>query len=130
MTEKIKTYKLTQKDFQYFKERVYFWQNALGATHVTIYVEFKKNSNKHNSASYEKWSDTGTVKIWLNTSLTVEPTKEEIDVSAFHEVFEAIYLCDLRHLAKASWSNFEVEQATHGSVMRACNTIFKAMRGY
>lgn len=121
-------YKLTAKDFKYFKKRVYFWQDILGASHVKIYVFFKKNANEHNCASYERWTDAGTIKIELNTNWKGTKTKKELDDAAFHEVFEAVYLSGLRGLAKGTYSDFEVDQFTHQAVMMACNTIFKAMR--
>jgi len=130
MTEKKKIHKVTLNEFAYFKERVLFWQKVFGLNHVKFYIRLEKNGEKQTVADYESWPATGTIKIRLNTEVTIDFPKEEIDSTAFHEVFESTFLSDLRHMAKTSWSNYEVEMQTHKAIMLAENSIFKAMRGY
>lgn len=127
-----KTYRTTIKDFKYFKARVEFWQKVFGGTPYEIFCMHIDNGNKHNHAKFEKWDDTATIKIYLNKEIDLEIciNKKQLDNIAFHEVFEALYLSTLRGMAKATYSNYEVEQATHKAVMMALNSIFKSLRGY
>ena len=122
-----KKYDTTAEHFEYFKQRVDFWQKKLGATCYSIFCVHEKDG-KNTMASFQKWDDIARIKINLNLKTDVPPTTDELDVAAFHEVFEAIYLSTLRGLAKTSWSEYEVEQATHKAVAMATSSIFKTLR--
>ncbi len=127
-----KIYRTTIKDFEYFVERVEFWQKVLGGTPYKIYCLHTDNGDKHNHAKFEKWDDVATIKIFLNKKVdsAIEINKKELDNTAFNEVLDALYFSTLRGQARGTYSDFEVDYATHKAVMMASNSIFKALRGY
>jgi hypothetical protein len=119
--------KLTKKDFKYFKKRLKFWQEKLGCDEVRILPEFKILESENHYAEYDRYEDCGTLLVKLNS----RPKKtggHNLDRIAFHEVFEGIYLYPLRSMAHSTYSDWEVERATHAAVRRAETTIFEAMK--
>lgn len=121
-------YLLKQKDFRYFKKRVFYWQDALGLTDVEFLPHFKRQDDPGVLARYERYSKGGAIEIFLNDRIFRHPSKLMIDMTAFHEVFESGYFSELRAQAKGTYSDYEVEFHTHQAIRRAENTIFKAMR--
>jgi len=125
-----KNYKISKKDSKYFKKRVKYWIKVLGCTDFEIEVRFEKNDGD-SLARYTLRESGACIGIWLNKNWDEKKSnKKALDKVAFHEVFESTYLGPLRGFALASFNNVEIEIATHKSVRRAENTIFKAMKGY
>jgi hypothetical protein len=120
---------LTEEQFAYFAKRLFFWQKMLGIIDLEILPEFKADKNELLHAEFIKYSTCGSLVIILNKTPAKDQSPYDLDKSAFHEVFEGGYLSELRHLAKATYSNFEVETQTHRTVRMAENTIFEALRG-
>jgi hypothetical protein len=119
---------LTDRQFAYFSERLFFWQKMLGIIDLEVLPEFKANRNGSLHAEFTKYSTCGTLCIVLNKTPKEDQSAYDLDKSAFHEIFEGGYLSELRHLAKATYSHYEVETQTHRTVRMAENTIFEALR--
>lgn len=120
---------ISEKDFEFFKERVYFWQKHLGLVDKQFIVKLKVIRPSSVYAEYESYPASGFIHITLNKNPNIIPDKGCLDKSAFHEVFESGYLSDLRHMAKSTWSNYEVEKETHRVVHLAQSSVFKSIKG-
>ena len=119
---------LTDRQFAYFSERLFFWQKILGVVDVEVIPEFKAYKNGDLHAEYIRFSTCGTLCVTLNKTPFEDQSAYDLDRSAFHEIFEGGYLSELRHLGKATYSEFEVETQTHRVVRMAENTIFEMLR--
>jgi hypothetical protein len=120
---------LTDRQFAYFCNRLQFWAKILGITDVEVIGEFKVDKNVDQHAEFVRYSTCGTLVITLNKRPAKDQSAYDLDKTAFHEVFEGGYLSELRHLAKATYSFYEVETQTHRVVRMAENTIFEILRG-
>jgi hypothetical protein len=121
---------LTDRQFAYFSNRLFFWQKILGIIDLEIIPKFKAYSNGNMHAEYEKHTSCGTLWVTLNKTPRKDQSAYDLDRSAFHELFEGGYMSELRHMAMATYSSFEVETQTHRAVRMAENTIFEALREY
>jgi len=119
---------LTDRQFTYFSNRLLFWQKMLGVLDVEVLPEFKANKNGSLHADFVKFSTCGTLCITLNKTPREDQSDYDLDKSAFHEIFEGGYLSELRHLGRATYSDYEIETQTHRVVRMAENTIFEFLR--
>lgn len=127
-----KEYKITQKEFDYFSERVGYWWKKLGVSWLDIeilLVDLGRDPGGRTVAQYEYSEKFGSARIKLNAVQDNEPTRYELDSVAFHEVFEMGYLGDLRAMAAGTYSSYEVEKATHKTIRVAENVLFPELRG-
>jgi hypothetical protein len=118
---------LTNEDFKYFCQCLEYWQEKLGCFDVSVIPEFKNLEDKEGLAEYARYEDCGTLIVRLNKEIEKD-FNIDLDRMAFHEIFEGIYLSDLRHMAQQTYSDWKVDRATHAAVKRAENTIYKAMK--
>jgi hypothetical protein len=120
---------LTKEQFAYFSSRLLFWQKILGVIDLEVIPMFKTYKTRDLHAEFEKHTSCGTLWVTLNKAPRKDQSAYDLDKSAFHEIFEGGYLSELRHMAKSTYSNYEVETQTHRVVRMAENTIFELLRG-
>ena len=118
--------KLTNKDFKYFKKRVKYWSKVLGCSDVKIVVNFTEHEDKNVNANYTRYSDCGSLVVNLNKNSSAKML--ELDQWAFHEIFEGIYLAELKWMSERRFSAELVDEEVHRSVRRAENTIYRRLR--
>lgn len=120
---------LTDRQFAYFSNRLFFWQKMLGVIDLEVVPEFKANKNGELHAEFIKYSTCGSLVVILNKTPKEDQSNYDLDKSAFHEILEGGYLSELRHMAKTTYSDYEVETQTHRTVRLAENSIFEILRG-
>jgi hypothetical protein len=120
---------LTDRQFAYFSNRLQFWAKMLGVIDLEVIPAFKTCKDEHQHAEFVKFSTCGSLVVTLNKRPAQDQTAYDLDKTAFHEVFEGGYLSEIRHMAKATYSFYEVERETHRTVRMAENTIFETLRG-
>lgn len=122
------TYKLTRKHLNYFRKRVRFWQNQLGIVDLEINAFWDTDPNANCLAQYHYSEADKLISICLAREWDIFPKDIEVDKAAFHEVFESGYLYPLRQMARTSWSEHEVNRATHSAVRKAEHSLFMELR--
>jgi len=120
---------LTDRQFTYFCNRLFFWQKILGILDLEIIPKFKAYKDGDLHAQFMKYTSCATLHITLNQTPKEDQSAYDLDKSAFHEIFEGGYLSELRHMSKSVYSDYEVEAQTHRVVRMAENSIFEILRG-
>ncbi len=126
--KKKKLYSVDKSLWRYFNERVAYWSGTLCSVDWQILVHKEVDPKPAARARYELFNACGYIHIYLNMLWDRKPTADEIDISAFHEVFESVYLSNFRWMAKAQCSFQVIEEETHRAMSRATNTIYQAMK--
>ena len=89
-----KTYKTTKADFEYFKKRCIHWVEKLKCDDWEW--RFEHDSTDNSLATWNvSWTGRGVV-VTLEVEWSIPVTRKKINRVAFHEVFEAGILSDLR----------------------------------
>jgi len=105
------TYKLTNKDFEYFKNKCGYWQNklSLNTWEIDYYFTSEEGNMAECSTNYEgRKASIGLAKKW-QTSIS----KKELDRTALHEILELL-LAPLMSLAQARvWSQDDYIKENH-----------------
>jgi len=126
-----KTNKLAKEQIQerinYFTERVFYWQRTLGFLEVQVTVSWQ-NKEGVRASWYDNISG-GAISIWYSKDWIKNPTVflEDIDRTAFHEVYESQFY-KMRHYLQERLSEEFIEELMHNITRRAENTIFLKLR--
>lgn len=117
----IKTYKTSKADFEYFKKRCIYWVEKLKCDDWEWRFEHGPTDN-----SLATWNISWkgrALEITLEVEWSVKVTKKQLDKTAFHEVFEAGILSELRACAMAGIAADVVVEECH-KVVRKMENLF------
>lgn len=121
------SYNLTEEMFDFYCDRVDYWIKIFNQQNWSISYSFEEDDE-----GYLAWvsfntggraATFGLGKIWKFT----EPTREEIDKSAYHEVLELL-LSDLYSLVRSrNYLEHEIDMAGHNVIRILENNVYKNM---
>jgi len=120
-------YKTTKKDFEEFKKECWFWINYFGLQSYEWDIRHETPSTKDARADYEVLYKPRYVCVRLNIFWSVNKSKNEIKVCAFHEICH-IMLLGLSEMAYNFYSDGRVEIEEHKIISILENTLFKEKR--
>lgn len=128
----------TEKDFEIFKEEVYYWVDYFNLYNWDIRVAFKRDdvvSDLFDEEEKDAWTyadhKNHVAFVYLNKRCVNEKELEkenEIRFVAFHEVCE-ILLYPLTVLAKETYSENVIVKNTHIIIHHLENSVFKERYG-
>lgn len=114
------------KEFEYFKKRVKYWQKFFGLYDWEISVHLDEEDDDNDLAYTTFVVDNKRADIFLCADWdTVEMTDYELDKTAFHETVE-ILLLEVRYLAgKRTYSYDDMDRAIHSVIRTLTAKIFE-----
>lgn len=121
--------KYKKKKIKYFTKRVLFWQRMLGFTDMEIYIG--ETARKTCRACWEDDSPGKIMAIRYNLKWIKEPAtdKDELDLVAFHEVYESQFYM-IEALLNPYYSGKMIAAEAHLLVRRAEAHIFPRLRKF
>lgn len=114
--------KLTNKDFEVFKKECEFWLDFFHLRDYKVYYEFEELEN-NNIAECE----SSSVDRVSTIRLSITADKEDIKMSAFHEVCE-LMLGDMHAYLSDFYSEVVCQQQTHYIIRKLENSVYRKLK--
>ena len=111
--------------YKLFKKKVEYWREKLGLSNFEIFV-LKFKSDKNRAEWYVDYS-AHMITIYVDKRWVKKASKKEIDLVAFHEVYE----CQLGKFIKESrrfLNDNYVDEMIHDITKRAENFIYPELK--
>lgn len=122
-------YKITKEQFNYFKARCKYWAEKLGQVNWEYLFFLEKLDNQLASTIYNsdaRWANIYLLSVWEER----KPTKNEIDLVAFHEIFELLMSEFRFYLANNNISEDKISEMTHKVIVTVQNAfVDHSLRG-
>ena len=115
--------KTVEDKIKYFTERVYYWQKKLGVTNWRIYVSVYEGGYK---ADWTHDIFGKIISIFYSEKWIEKADEYDLDLTAFHEVYEAQF-AELKSLVK-HYLKSKFFEKLHDIVRRAENTIYPLLK--
>ena len=115
------THKTSRLNFAYFKERCHYWIDRLGLRGWDwIILHEGDEGHRGTLAWFASNREARSVKIRLSRTWPMNPTKEELDKTARHEVIEAGLFYELKEMANDDFAyrRSEIDGVVHAAIHR------------
>ena len=118
--------KTTKKDFELFKKECQKWIDYFGLKDWRVVYKHGTPISDDANASFESCIEDGIIMITLNTDID---NKNQLKLSAFHEVVEGMLLIRLMHFIDKRYVDENMLEAEIHSIVRTLeNTVFRDVK--
>lgn len=115
------TYKITQKDLDFFEEMARFFVKSFGLRSWELSFDVDATDTSNRAYTYTI-PNSKIVMFYLVKEWDYKPKKKELELMAFHEVCE-LFLSEIMDKLGAFYSGAETERMIH-SVIRTLENVF------
>lgn len=123
-------YELTEEMFEFYRFRVVHWLDTFGLKNWVCAYQFRAwdEASENNLAGVGYNSEARVATFYLIPLWKCDrPDPREIDICAFHEVWE-VFLADICYLIKTrEFSEFQIEKAVHTIIRTMENVVYDRM---